>query len=223
MSTNSQQERFQNQFGDYLYRGPDREGNTALHKAVSNGFDQVVEDLVAKGHDINAANSYGETPMLMAISPIRYPEGDERAIQQILLNASPDLTVQTNSGQGLLHIAAIANHDLMCEKMVRAGLDVNARDQAGATPLHAASEIGKADACKALLNCGADPSIENNQRKTARDIALGLSANVLDQHLVEKRLRERLNQVHIPDPKHAISSLNLTKRSQEFPSRARAL
>jgi ankyrin repeat protein len=52
----------------------DEEGNTALHRAASNGLDPVVQLLVDRGARIDATNKLGQTP-LMLTRPRRGPQG----------------------------------------------------------------------------------------------------------------------------------------------------
>jgi ankyrin repeat protein len=52
----------------------DEEGNTALHRAASNGLDPIVQLLVEKGARLEAKNKLGQTP-LMLTRPRRGPQG----------------------------------------------------------------------------------------------------------------------------------------------------
>ena len=45
------------------------QGWTPLHSAVSAGHNDVVQDLISLGADVNAANSSGQTPLHYAVSP----------------------------------------------------------------------------------------------------------------------------------------------------------
>ncbi|WP_337790815.1 ankyrin repeat domain-containing protein [Mannheimia pernigra] len=52
----------------------------------------------------------------------------------------------------------------MIEHLISKGLDVNAQDCYGMTPLHYAMRSRNVDAVIALLNAGADPNIENKDQ-----------------------------------------------------------
>lgn len=54
----------------------DEEGNTALHRAASSGFDPLVQFLVERGAELEAENTKGETPLSMT-RPRRGREGTE--------------------------------------------------------------------------------------------------------------------------------------------------
>ncbi|MGX2987699.1 ankyrin repeat domain-containing protein, partial [Ursidibacter sp. B-7004-1] len=49
----------------------------------------------------------------------------------------------------------------MIEHLINKGIDVNAQDMYGMTPLHYAMRSKNVDAAIALLNAGADPNIPN--------------------------------------------------------------
>ena len=56
--------------------------------------------------------------------------------------------------------------------LVRTGLDVDAKDDLGFTPLHVCSMLGQYDHIKTLISCGADLEARNNQGWTALHIAV---------------------------------------------------
>ena len=61
----------------------------------------------------------------------------------------------------------------MAEILVAHGADLEARDSAGSTPLHAAAEHPElADVMEALLELGADVNAVDNSGLTALDIAV---------------------------------------------------
>lgn len=41
-------------------------GNTALHTAVSRGYDEITQILLDKGADVNARNDHSQTPLQLA-------------------------------------------------------------------------------------------------------------------------------------------------------------
>lgn len=220
VSRDEQWEKFQFNHGEYLTHGPDKNGDTALHKAAWGGYEYVAEDLIKQGHDINAKNTYGESVMEAAIAPLREPQSDPRAIQQALIDAGVDLHVQNTSGRTLLHSAAIADDAPMCKFLVeRSGLDVNAHALDGNTPLLDAAKMGRGECVDQLLKNGADASIANHDHKTARDLAAGPAKDSLDKHAVEQRMKS----VQLPDPQAALGRLAARPAEPEISVKTRKL
>lgn len=211
--------KFREHHADYLV-GPDKSGNTALHVAAKQGQDHVARDLIAQNQDINAQNVYGESPLHAAINPLRQPAGDERAIQQALLDAGADVSVKTTTGSTLLHAAALEGDSPMCEYLIdRRGLDVNAKDMSGDTPLHEAAWSG-GEAIDALIERGADLTARNNQGKNARDVAQGPASQKLDQAMQSQVADKRLE---IPSPKAAMERLRSAPAPEAKLAKGRAL
>ncbi|MFG2004744.1 hypothetical protein ACGFNU_36885 [Spirillospora sp. NPDC048911] len=57
-----------------------------------------------------------------------------------LLDAGVDPAVHADRGQSLLHLLPVLDHEALLPRLLAAGLDVNAFDDMGHTPLHAAME-----------------------------------------------------------------------------------
>ena len=75
-------------------------------------------------------------------------------------------------GDTPLHEAAQSGNAASCERLIKAGADVNATDpDYGLTPLHEAARKGYADIVHALLVGGADPDAKNNNGQTPLDLA----------------------------------------------------
>lgn len=218
-SPEEQWQAFERHHGKSLAAGRDKNGNSALHHAASGGYEHVARDLIKQGHEINAKNGYGESVMHRAVAPISDPISDPRTIQQALIDAGVDLLVADRAGNTLLHVAAYAGDGEMCRYLSeRAGLDVNAQTVDGRTPLHCAVSVNSGIAVDHLLQMGADPSITNSDRKTARDMAVGKDAKeVLDDHAFEQRLRS----VQLSNPQDALGRLAARTFSPAFEGRKR--
>lgn len=83
------------------------------------------------------------------------------------------------------------------------GLDVNARDTKGKTPLHCAAENGKLELMNLLITHGADIYVKDNEAKTVLHYAAksgNLSANEI-AHLITKGLQIDEN-INIEMPLH---------------------
>lgn len=77
--------------------------------------------------------------------------------------------------------------------MIALGADVNAPDNNGNTPLLWALSNGKLDILRTLINAGADPTLKNNEGKTALEkaatITIGRNACVKYLTSVMKRFK----------------------------------
>lgn len=182
----------------------DKAGNTALHVAARLGYDEVASDLIKQGHDVNAKNNYGESVLYTAITALSFPAGDDRAIQQALIDAGADVQAKTKTGESLVHAAARKGDVSMCEYLVdHRGLDINAKDLFGNTPLHEAA-WGRGIAVEALVKRNADLSSRNVQGMTPRDLAFGTGGEKLDQAAYEQRVAKAID---LPDLKSALTKL----------------
>jgi uncharacterized protein len=82
----------------------------------------------------------------------------------LLLAALP---VRANDGTTALHWAAHNDDQAEVERLIKAGADVNARNDYGATPLQEAAERGDAQMLRTLLKAGADVESANDEGQTA--------------------------------------------------------
>eukprot|EP01046_Picozoa_sp_COSAG06_P006646 COSAG06_NODE_314_length_17706_cov_366.601940_5_plen_176_part_00 len=80
--------------------------------------------------------------------------------------ANPDA-----SGKRAVHIASALGHNDVVAFLGSRGADVNAVEDAQATPLHYAATFGQASVCTTLLALGADPAAKSKAGKTALNIA----------------------------------------------------
>lgn len=164
----------------------DEDGHTPLHTAAMSNSVEVAELLLEKGADVNARDIRGATPLHWASDLCKV------RVASLLLEKGADVNARDERGETPLHLAALKGYVDIVELLVKHGSNVNARDNNGDTPLHLAaskgtntlfSEIGLSpsitEGCnvdyvsvvRLLLESGADPSIRNNEGKTALDIA----------------------------------------------------
>ena len=133
------------------WRFLDSRGNTLLHIAIMQGYEDVVAFLLSQGAPVLALNDKGCIPLHMTY-------GSERMIGMLLqAGCSVDEPNQTQSGDTLLH-TAVADGDLgLISFLLSKGAAVNAVNDHGETPLHLAVDEGEEVILKMLLKYGANP------------------------------------------------------------------
>jgi len=94
---------------------------------------------------------------------------DQPAAAQ-LLQEHPWLLQATNRlGETALHFLAVENYAEGVTFLARHGAPVNARNDSQRTPLMEAAMVGATDVVRALLSCGADPSVRTPDGDTIWD------------------------------------------------------
>jgi len=93
---------------------------------------------------------------------------DHPDIVKALIDAGADANVTESSGINLLHWAAITNRPAMIPLLAKAGVPIDAIDDAGYTPLMYAAtvDVGETETLKALLAAGASRSVRNARGRT---------------------------------------------------------
>lgn len=151
----------------------DSSGNTPLLAAATNPpgewprpsgtSAELPLKLLALGADPNARGSGGVTPLYKTALGVT----DAPRVIRALLEAGANPRTLTDNGASALHAAAerrLARTPEVITLLVDAGMDVNARNALGETPLHLARTYNILPAVtSALLDAGADPG--------ARDLA----------------------------------------------------
>lgn len=128
---------------------------------------ETVADCLKSGSRVNARDSNGATPLLIASGFIKNPE-----VLTALLEAGADVNARDENGFTPFHSAALNKNPEMLTLLLNAGADVNARAEDGSTPLHYAALYNEnPDIITTLLNVGADGTAVDEQGKTPFDQA----------------------------------------------------
>ena len=140
-------------------------GRTPLHRAAESGQIEIVKMLIAAGALVNTEDERGGTPFLDAAARGFFD------ILAALIAAGADATATNDQGRTALHMVVRkysvrtveeeqqAGEEILAwiaegvKKLVDAGVDVNARDDAGQTALHLADTRA---AAQALIDAGAE-------------------------------------------------------------------
>ena len=157
----------------------DSRGIPALSLAAANGWNGVVNLLIAKGALVNARllkeptfgykGNQGETALHAAA------EGGHPTTVDILLKKDAEVNAQDAHGETALHAAARLswigsgdNYAAVVSTLIKHGAAVDGQDHDGATPLMYAAKAGNYDAVRAIIASGA---ITGLMLQTARSIA----------------------------------------------------
>ena len=148
-------------------RGPVTAEEAAWFTAARKGDVPALEQALARGVDVNAAERHhGRTALMRAAF-----FGHRPAVEALVARRARVDAVDFETATAL-HLAASAGEADVVRALAQAGADVDRRqDPDGRTPLFAAVEAGQAAAAQALLESGADPS-RGNQNESPLERAI---------------------------------------------------
>ncbi|RPJ23013.1 MAG: hypothetical protein EHM35_17705, partial [Planctomycetaceae bacterium] len=133
-----------------------------LHRAVANGDANEVQFLLRQGADVDAKDSSGKTPLLIAASYRRHPslvasEGPkDKEMVSLLLDHGAYINATDKWGYSVLHRALDSRAVDVAELLLARGAYVRTQNQSGETPLHEAAGHGWPKLVKRLIAKGAD-------------------------------------------------------------------
>ena len=163
---------------DLNYTRPEDGKKSLLHFLTRDEHFEVIKDLVAAGIDIEAKDEDGETALFKTAYYPNLP------LLRFLLKLGADINTRNSFEETMLHAAVgrIGRGDNLPDSievikfLIAKGLDVNATDKKGNTPLHTTcwgvyKDYSNLDVIKALIQNGADINVKNNEGRTPLDIA----------------------------------------------------
>ena len=150
----------------------DAAGHTPLHHAAAriyeDGGEGVAQLLIDAGANVNAQDGSGLTALHMAVGSIRH------VLAEYLLDAGANINAKANENSGgttPLHVAAAGGWLDCVGLLLRRGAAVDPQAPGIGTPLLAAVEKGEEYVAAALVEHGADASVQNEHGETAAAIA----------------------------------------------------
>lgn len=156
--------------------GLDTHGLTPLHHAFSNKHMEIAKYLIENGADLGVTSADGTTLAQWVNSDI-FDEmmGKDCDFSQLLLN-----------GRTYLHLAVELGLEKQFNRYVAGGLDINAQDNSGTTPLISAILAGQPELAFKLISAGADVCIQNEKETTALIAAASKGYDSLIKKLLER-------------------------------------
>ncbi|OQR96003.1 ankyrin-1-like, partial [Achlya hypogyna] len=165
-------------------------GQSLLHLAADGGHMGVVAVLLAAGASVDLPDMAGVLPLVVAESrghayvvrllreALRHKcsemgrmllqavrNGDEQRTIDLLTKGAT--VVSEPAGETLLHVAAKCNHVAVLTALLKANvIDVDTRNEAGATALFLAAASGEVDAVNTLLQADADVNLSDRDGAT---------------------------------------------------------
>ncbi len=129
---------------------------TYLMLATASGSWEMLDDALARPHDIHAEDSAGRTALVWILWNAPPDENIFPIVDRLRVHGTP----KSDLDKALL----VDCNPNWIPGLVARGANVNARDKKGNSPLFQACSL---EGVKALLDAGADPALRNAAGKTA--------------------------------------------------------
>ena len=139
-----------------------------IHEACAAGLTEQVQLMLdQKPEVIYELSTHGFYPLGIAAH-----FGKEDIVRILLRNhANPNAYSQNGFQSYPIHAALLNQHDTIAKMLIEAGAEVNVVQNSRISPLHIAAQQGNIDLIIILLENGANIQIQNDQGKTASDLA----------------------------------------------------
>ena len=138
-----------------------------LHTAAGKGDIEILQMLLKHGANVDAQTEDGGSAIHSAAR-----NGQHEALSILLFEYHANPSLSWMNGSLALHTTASHGYTKCVELCLKAGMDVNARNNSGRTALHWAAKNGYHSTVQLLLDRGVDPGVkEIGTNMTALDIA----------------------------------------------------
>lgn len=165
-----------------------------LHAAAASGDLVAIKRLQAAGADVNAGDSYGRTPLMVATFR------RQRDAAAALIEAGTDIDALENSRYDMLTIAAVAGDIEMVRLAIRAGANTGlVTSPYDGTALIASAHLGHIEIVQMLIGAHAPLDHVNNLGWTALIEAIVLGDGGFDHTTIVKDLIDAGADVDLAD------------------------
>eukprot|EP00026_Physarum_polycephalum_P006152 Phypoly_transcript_06193.p1 GENE.Phypoly_transcript_06193~~Phypoly_transcript_06193.p1 ORF type:complete len:531 (+),score=95.94 Phypoly_transcript_06193:35-1594(+) len=138
-------------------------GKTLLHLCAESRFpaSNMVREAIVLGADSSVVDKNGLTPLFLAASVQEH----EDTIQEFLRHPKSDYKYTDRHGNSLFHYVARNTNSTgrFIAECVALGLDINARNNKGATALHTVAKHRNTSAAQYLIENGANVNAKDNK------------------------------------------------------------
>lgn len=151
----------------------DDKGKTGLTNAIERNSTEIVRFLIDKSADISVKDKKGNNLAYYLINSYNSKKSKEFTQKlELLTKKGLDLTQSQDDGNTLFHLALDKKDLNLLKRIKELGVDVNAKNKEGITPLHKAAMTAKDDTMlKYLLSIGADKNIKTDFEESVLDLA----------------------------------------------------
>ncbi|XP_005936323.1 histone-lysine N-methyltransferase EHMT2 isoform X1 [Haplochromis burtoni] len=150
---------------DPTYQPDSQNRRSALHAAAQRGLLEVCYMLIQAGAQVDAQDKDLRTPLLEAII-----NNHIEVARYLVQNGACVYHVEEDGYTGLHHAAKLGNLETVNMLLETGQVDVNAQDSGGWTPIIWAAEHKHVNVIKALLNRGADVTINDKSRLSHQEL-----------------------------------------------------
>ena len=137
-----------------------------LFDAARLGRTDMIAPLVKAGVDINATDARGFTPLILAAY-----NGQAETLDALIAAGADPCKPDVSQGNTAQMGVAFKGEDAIAARLLKAGCDVNTRNNAGQTALMMASLFNRTRQVDMLLAAGADRTIQDAAGRSASSVA----------------------------------------------------